>query len=60
MKEIKTIWKNHKPYGIKDECGFLFFFTKITHFPGQDERYRNEIAEQINLADDLENFLKTR
>lgn len=60
MNEIKIIYKNHKPYGIRDSGGFLFFFSKIDHYTGQDERYREEIEEQYKLADDLLEFLRKR
>ncbi|MEE9451063.1 MAG: hypothetical protein V3V72_13520 [Ignavibacteriaceae bacterium] len=60
MKGIKIIYKNNKPYGIRDTGGFLFFFTKISKWTGQEERYRKEIEEQFKLADYLCESLKTR
>ena len=60
MKELKIIYKNNKPYGIRDYSGFLFFFAKIPKFSGQEERYRLEIEEQFKLADYLLLSLKLR
>lgn len=60
MKDLKIIYKHHKPYGIRDEGGFLFFFTEISKYSGQEERYRNEILEQWKLADYLLKQLKLK
>jgi len=59
-KDLKLILKNHKPYGIRDENGFLFFFSKISRYTDQDERYREEIDEQYKLADYLLECLGNR
>lgn len=59
-KELKIIYQNHKPYGIRDDTGFLFFFAKISRFSDQDERYREEIEEQYKLADFLLSSLHGR
>jgi len=53
LKKLKIIYKNNKPYGIRDENGFLFFFTTIWKYTDQEERYREEIEEQYRLADFL-------
>ena len=53
MKGLRIIYKNNKPYGIRDEGGFLFFFVNITKYTGQEERYRREVEEQYRLADYL-------
>jgi len=60
MNSLEIIYKNNKPYGIRDEGGFLFFFTKITKHTGQEERYRQEIEEQFELADFLLETLKEK
>jgi hypothetical protein len=60
VKDVKIIYKNNKPYGIRDEGGFLFFFTEVSKFGSQEERYRKEVEEQYKLADDLLEFLKKR
>ena len=51
--ELQIIYKNNKPYGIRDSTGFLFFFTNISKYSGQEERYRQEIDRQYKLADFL-------
>jgi hypothetical protein len=55
---IEIIYKHNKPYGIKDKRGFLFFFTDVNKYSGQEERYRQEIEQQFNLADYLLGALK--
>ena len=52
-EEYKIIYKHNKPYGIRDKGGYLFFFTDISKYTGQEERYRKEIEEQYALADYL-------
>lgn len=54
----RIIYKHNKPYGIRDDSGFLFFFSKISKFGGQEERYRREVEEQYRLADYLLSVLK--
>lgn len=58
MKELRIIYKNNKPYGIRYEGGYLFFFTKINKYDNQEERYRTEVEEQFKLADFLLESLK--
>ena len=53
QKDYKIIYKNYKPYGIRDRSGFLFFFRDISKYPNQEERYRQEVEEQYSLADYL-------
>ena len=53
MKGLQIIYKNNKPHGIRDEGGFLLFFTDITKWSGQEERYRQEVQAQYDLADYL-------
>jgi hypothetical protein len=57
---IEVICENCRPYGIRDSGGYLFFFTNIYKYPGQEDRYRKEISEQFKLADDLLIFLRKR
>ena len=56
--KLQIIYKHGKPYGIRDESGYLFFFTEVSKFPGQEERYRQEVFEQYALADYLLSALK--
>lgn len=58
--ELRIIYKHNKPYGIRDEGGYLFFFTQISKWPDQEERYRREVLEQYALADFLIGALKKR
>lgn len=59
-ENLQVIYRNEKPYGVRDRNGFLFFFAKVSKFPGQEERYRREIAEQYALADYLLKALRRR
>ena len=58
MGKLQIIYKHSKPYGIRNENGYLFFFAEISKFQGQEERYRQEVEDQYKLADKLLNFLK--
>jgi len=40
--EYEIIYKHNKPYGIRDKNGFLFFFTEISKYTKQEQRYRKE------------------
>ena len=51
--ELQIIYKHNKPHGIRDKNGYLLFFTRITKYDGQEDRYREEIEEQLQLADYL-------
>lgn len=53
MQKLQIIYKNNKPYGIRDSDGYLFFFAGVSKFPGQEERYRKEVEDQYKLADYL-------
>ena len=59
MKE-QLIYEHGQPYGIRDVNGFHFMFTNVPRFPGQEERYRRELADKVQLADDLLLFFKER
>lgn len=59
-KKLQIIYKHNKPYGIRDENGFLFFFADFTKYIGQEERYREEIEQQYKLADFLLNALQQK
>lgn len=57
-EKLEIIYKNNKPYGIRDRGGFLFMFTSIDKYRGQEERYREEVEQQYRLADFLLAALK--
>ena len=52
-EELMITYESGQPHGIRDVHGYLFFFTRVTKFTGQEERYRSEIEEQYALADYL-------
>ena len=58
--KLQIIYKHNKPNGIRDENGYLFFFTEVSKFPNQEERYRQEVQEQFALADYLLASLQAR
>jgi len=58
--KLKIIYQNNKPYGIRDETGFLFMFAKVSKYFGQEERYRQEVQAQFALADYLLVSLRAR
>lgn len=58
MKDLKIIYKYDRPYGIRNDGGFLFFFVDIPKYPCQEKRYRQELADQQEMADYLLNVLK--
>lgn len=58
--KLQIIYKNNKPYGIRDETGYLFFFAEVSKFTNQEERYRQEVQEQYALADYLLASLRAR
>jgi hypothetical protein len=58
--KLQIIYKNNKPYGIRDKTGFLLFFADVSKFPNQEERYRQEVQAQFDLADYLLSSLQVR
>jgi hypothetical protein len=51
--ELKLICEHGQPHGIRDRGGYLMFFPTVSKYAGQEERYRNELAERFRLADFL-------
>jgi len=51
--KIEIIYKNDLPDGIRDRTGYLFFFTGISRYQDQEERYKREVEQQQRLADFL-------
>lgn len=51
--DVEIIYKNGCPYGIRDESGYLLFFTKVSKYTGQENRYRKDVEQQYKLADYL-------
>ena len=50
MNDWEIIYKHDKPYGIRNTDGFLLFFSGVSRYSGQEERYKTELAEQARLA----------
>ncbi len=53
MKNLEIVYQNEKPYGIRNRGGYLFFFPKIEKYTNQSKRYKQELFDQINLAEYL-------
>lgn len=49
--DLHIIYKNKKPFGIRDRTGILVFFRDISKYPDQEERYKKELAQQRELAE---------
>lgn len=49
-KNLEIIFQHGKPYGIRDSGGYLLFFPTVSKYTGQQERYKKELAEQVELA----------
>lgn len=58
MEKLQIIYQGDRPHGIRNKGGFLLFFPQITKFPGQEERYQQELKQQVELANNLLNSLK--
>ena len=56
--DLQIIYKHHKPHGIRDKEGFLFFFPEIVYVDGQKEISCQEVEKQFKLADYLLSTLK--
>ena len=50
---VRLIYESGQPKGIRDDGGYLSFFTKVRKYQGQEERYQNELETQRKLADYL-------
>ena len=48
--DTKIVYRNGKPYGVRNTNGYLFYFQEIPFFPGQQERYEKEVREQLAMA----------
>ena len=58
MEELQVILKNGQPYGIRYKGGYLLFFTTVTKYSGQEERYVKEIQEAFTLSKKIIEALK--
>lgn len=44
-------YNKKKVKGVRAEGGFVCLFPDIYHYPGQDERYQEELAEDMERAE---------
>ena len=51
--KLKLIIEHKRPYGIRDDSGFLLFFPQRTRYLDQLDRYKKEISDQNKLAEYL-------
>lgn len=51
MDDLRIVNKNGKPYGIRDAGGFILFFSEVSKFPGQHDRYMRAIAKQKEIKE---------
>ena len=56
--ELQIIYKHGTPEGIRDKHGYLFLFTSVQRYTGQEERYRQDLERKFKLADYLLEALK--
>ena len=47
------------PYGIRNRSGYLFFFSELHKFEGQEERYQADLEGKRSLAKRLLGFLES-
>jgi hypothetical protein len=48
---LQIIHKHGQPYGIRNWTGYLFFFTTVDKYTGQEQRYVDELKEAFALAE---------
>ncbi|MCP4651169.1 MAG: hypothetical protein GY853_13970 [PVC group bacterium] len=60
MNDLKIIYNDNKPYGIRNLHGFLFLFPGIIKYGRQEERYKRELEEQHELANYLLDCLERK
>ena len=62
--DLRIIYVNDDPdgipYGIRDRGGFLFFFTDLRRYEGQEARYKEEFERKRGLANYLLKSLADR
>lgn len=55
--EVRIIYENGQPHGIRDDGGYLLFFPKVQKYSGQEERYITELQEVFALAEKIKKAL---
>lgn len=51
MSKFQLVYRNAKPHGIRNDDGFVIFFAEVVRFPNQEERYRQELVDQLVLVE---------
>lgn len=49
--EVRLVYQHGEPHGIRDTSGYLCFFHRVSKWPGQEARYRSELALRARQAD---------
>ncbi len=49
-RPLEVIFQRDKAYGVRNTGGYLCFMRKVSHYTGQDERYKAEIKETNDFA----------
>lgn len=57
--EKNTFRDGSRVDSIRNHGGALVFFPEISHYDGQDERYRRELKEQHELAEVIYNAINS-
>jgi protoheme ferro-lyase len=50
---VRVIYEHGEPHGIRDDSGFICFFNSVPKYSGQEDRYRQECEDRIEIADFL-------
>jgi hypothetical protein len=50
---VRVLYEHGEPHGIRDDSGLICFFSPVTKFSGQEERYRRELQDRQEIADFL-------
>jgi hypothetical protein len=58
VHKYTLVYENNRPYGIRDERGYVIFFPWVPNFDGQDDRFAYELGAQKNLAEYVLTCLK--
>lgn len=48
---VRVIYEHGEPCGVRDDSGYLCFFNRVSKWPGQEERYRGELALRARQAE---------
>lgn len=57
--EVRVIYQHGEPTGVRDTSGYLCHFNRVPKWPGQEDRYRNELALRARQAEAIATALRT-